>query len=288
MNRLEIFKQHRSRLFAIAYRMLGSVSDTEDILQEAWLRWQLSEGTIQSPKAYLSKIVTRLSIDSLRSARVKREQYIGCWLPEPLLTPHASNLTDQAELAESLSFAFLTLLECLSPTERAVFLLREVFEYSYSEIAAIVDKNEANCRQIFHRARQHLNPGRQEETLSTWEQEALIEQFLKYWRQGDVQSLISLMTEDITFFGDGGGKATAIRFPLQSRFKVARFLVAIGQSRLLPTLTSHIKQVNGCPGIINLLDAMPHSVFSFEFEGKRIRKIFAVVNPEKLTDLDII
>lgn len=287
MERLEIFNQHRSLLFAIAYRMLSSVSDAEDIVQETWLRWQGVEGAIQSPRAFLSKLVTHLCIDHLRSARVKREQYVGSWLPEPLLTSQTSDVVDHAELAESLSFAFLTLLDCLSPTERAVFLLREVFNYNYADIAKILDKNEPNCRQILRRARQHLDLRKQNHSLAAPEQEALVEQFLECWNQGDVNALTALMAEDITFWGDGGGKVVAVRYPLQGHSKVAHFLTAIRRSKLLPTFTSQVLQVNCQLGIVNSVDGSPHSVFSFEFTDKRISAIFAVVNPEKLRGLDL-
>ncbi len=282
MNRLEAFNEYRSLLFAIAYRMLSSVSDAEDIVQEVWMRWQGVEGEIQSPKAFLSKLATHLCVDHLRAARVRRERYVGSWLPEPLLTSQTSDFVDQAELAESLSLAFLTLLDCLSPTERAVFLLRGVFHYTYTDIAKILSKNEPNCRQIFRRARQHLDLHKQNHSSATPEQESLVEQFLEYWNQGDAEALIALMAEDVTFWGDGGGKVVAVRYPLRGRFKVAHFLTAIRRSRLLPTFTSQVLPVNGQLGIVNSADGNLHSIFSFGFTNQRISAIFAVVNPEKL------
>lgn len=280
MNQLDLFNQHRSLLFAIAYRMLGSVSDAEDIVQEVWIRWQNTDSTVQSPKAFLSKIVTRLCIDHLRSTRVKREHYVGAWLPEPLVTE--SIIKDSAELAESLSFAFLMLLECLPPTERAVFLLREVFDYSYDDVAKTVGKSVPNCRQIVHRARQHLMLRRPAISLNPHAKDILIEQFLAYWNQGDLHALIALMAEDVTFWSDGGGKVIAAQKPLYGCIKVARFLVAIQRSRLTPTLVPQVVAINGQPGIINLVDDKPHSIFSFDVLGDRIQSIFAVVNPEKL------
>ncbi len=284
MNRLELFNQHRLLLFAIAYRMLGSVADAEDMVQEAFLRWQqASDQKVQSPKAYLSAIVTRLCIDHLRSAQREREQYVGTWLPEPLGTPQIANTADFAELAESLSIAFLFLLERLSPIERAVFLLREVFDYDYIEIGKIVDKSAANCRQIMHRARQNLSsrPPRYNSLLQ--QQEQVVEQFLQAWIGGDLQTLLALMTEDITSWSDGGGKVVAALKPLHGSGKVARFLLAIRSSKILPTLTSHLAQINGQLGIINYTDRYPHSVVTFDFSDDcRIRNIFAVVNPEKL------
>jgi RNA polymerase sigma-70 factor, ECF subfamily len=281
MERLEIFNQYRSLLFAIAYRMLGSVTEAEDIVQETWIRWQQAKSVAQSPKAFLSTTVTRLCIDYLRSARIKREQYTGTWLPEPLIA-ESTEVVDCAELAESLSFAFLMLLECLSPTERAVFLLREVFDYDYEAIAKTVGKSIPNCRQIVRRARQHLVLRRPSFAPTFHDQDILVEQFIDCWNHGDLQGLISLMAEDITFWSDGGGNAVAAQKPLSGCLKVARFLVAIRRSRLTPTLISRVAVVNGQLGVVNVVDNKLHSTFSFEFTGNSIRSIFAVVNPEKL------
>jgi RNA polymerase sigma-70 factor, ECF subfamily len=281
MERLEIFNQYRSLLFAIAYRMLGSVTEAEDIVQETWIRWQRTESVVQSPKAFLSTTVTRLCIDYLRSARIKRERYKGTWLPEPLIA-ESTEVTDYAELAESLSFAFLMLLECLSPTERAVYLLREVFDYDYEAIAKTVGKSIPNCRQIVRRARQHLVLRRPSVAPISLDQDILVEQFIACWNHGDLQGLIALMAEDITFWSDGGGNAVAAQKPLSGCLKVARFLVAIRHSRLTPTLTSQVAVVNGQLGVVNIMDNKLHSTFSFEFTGDSIRSIFAVVNPEKL------
>jgi RNA polymerase sigma-70 factor, ECF subfamily len=280
MNRLDLFNQYQSLLFAISYRMLGSVTEAEDIVQEAWIRWQSTDSIVRSPKAFLSKIVTRLCIDHLRSARMKREQYTGTWLPEPIMEPSSSN--DCAELEESVSFAFLMLLECLSPTERAVFLLREVFDYDYEMIAKTVGKSISNCRQINRRARQHFVLRRPTVTPNSHESNIRVEQFLDYWSHGDLHGLIALMAEDVTFWSDGGGKVVAAQKPLYGCVKVARFLVAIRCSRLTPTLVSQVVAVNGQPGVINIVDEKLHSTFSFEFSGDRIQSIFAVVNPEKL------
>jgi RNA polymerase sigma-70 factor, ECF subfamily len=279
MNQLDLFDQYRSLLFAIAYRMLGSVTEAEDILQEAWIRWQSTESIVQSPKAFLSSVVTRLCIDHLKSASVKREHYTGTRLPEPLITEPAE---DYAELAESLSFAFLMLLECLSPTERAVFLLREVFDYDYETIAKTVGKSSSNCRQIVHRARRHLVLRKPAIASNSHNNDILVEQFLTCWNHGDLQGLIALMAEDITFWSDGGGKVIAAQKPLFGCLKVARFLVAIRRSRLTPILVSQVVKVNGQSGVVNIVDEKTHSTFSFEFVSNRIQSIFAVVNPEKL------
>lgn len=287
MNCFEHFSQYRPLLFSIAYRMLGSVADAEDMVQETFLRCQrVSQGAVQSPKRYLAAIVTRLCIDHLRSARVQREHYVGSWLPEPLISNQAANQEDHAELAESLSFAFLTLLECLSPIERAIFLLREVFDYDYKDIAKIVDKSIPNCRQILRRARQHIlyKPN---VDISLQQKVKLTEQFLTSWYQGDMEGLVALMAEDATFWSDGGGKVVAAQRPLHGSVKVARFLTAIRRSKLLPRFTSQVAQVNGQPGIMNLVDDRPQSIFSFEFVDGYVQSIFAVVNPDKLRSVQL-
>lgn len=287
MNCLEHFIEYRPVLFAIAYRMLGSVVDAEDMVQETFIRCQqATHVTVQSPKTYLSTIVTRLCIDHLRSARVKREKYIGSWLPEPLITE--SYCVDRAELAESLSFAFLTLLECLSPIERAIFLLREVFDYDYVDIARIVDKSVPNCRQIFRRARQHLVLRKPNINTSLQQKEQIVERFLANWNQGDIKGLVTVMAEDVTFWSDGGGQVVAALKPLHGNLKVARFLSAIRSSKLLPTFTSQIAQINGQLGIINIVDNHPQSIFSFEFVDGYVQSIFAVVNPNKLSAIQLL
>ncbi len=287
MARLELFNQYRSLLFAIAYRMLGSTADAEDMVQEAWIRWQSTQTAVESPKAFLSSLITRLCIDQLRSARVQRERYVRIWLPEPLITEQANDTGDDAELAESLSFAFLTLLECLSPTERAIFLLREVFDYDYGEIAKTVGKSIPNCRQIVCRARQHLVLRRSNIRPSLQQKEEVVAQFLTSWNQGDLQELVALMAENITFWSDGGGQVIAAQRPLHGCQKVARFLVAIRRSRLIPTLSSQIIQINGQPGFLNFAEGQPQSIFSFEFVSEGIEAIFAVVNPQKLKAIQL-
>lgn len=287
MNRLEQFNQHRPLLFSIAYRMLGSVVDAEDMVQETFLRWQqVATETVQSARAYLSSIITRLCIDHLRSARVQREYYVGSWLPEPILTQQTPDPANTVELADTLSTAFLVLLEKLSPLERAVFLLREVFEYDYDEIGMIVDKSPTNCRQIVRRAKQHLvsqrHPPRFE--VSPQHREQIVEQFLQACQVGDLQGLIGLLAEDITLCSDGGGKVTAALKPLYGTGKIARFLLAIRRHK--PTnFTSQIAEINGQPGIINYIGNQPQSVMTFEFAFDRIQSVFIVVNPDKLQHL---
>jgi len=209
-NDLEVFDSYRPLLFAIAYRMVGSVMDAEDIVQDAYLRWQRREdAAVQSARAYLSAIVTRLSIDHLRSAHTQRETYIGTWLPEPLITEREPDMDDTAVLHESLSMAFLVLLESLTPDERAVFLLHDVFAYDFHEIATIVGKSEANCRQVARRARQQIQARRPRFDPSPERQEQLTEQFITACTNGDLSGLLATLAHDATFWADGGGKARA-------------------------------------------------------------------------------
>lgn len=283
MDALAVFNEYRSLLFAIAYRMLGSVSDAEDILQEVWIRWQSSSVEVRSPKSFLSSITTRLCIDQLRSARKQREQYVGTWLPEPIATGNEPQ--GQIELAESLSFAFLTLLECLSPTERAVFLLREVFDYDYGAIAEVVGKSIVNCRQIARRARLQLSTNSASQPYhppSSPEQTATVTQFLQCWHQGDINGLVNLMAPEVSFYSDGGGKANTARRPLRGIQKVSRFLVAIQTSRLIPKFRSEVVELNGQSGILNHIQGQTQSVFNFSVEQQKIQTILAVVNPDKL------
>src|SRR6516165_2648471 len=210
----------RGLMFSIAYRMTGSVSEAEDLVQEAFFRLERAQQrgvVVESPKAYLAAATTRLAIDHMRSARVRRESYIGTWLPEPVLTDLDHNPEHMAELSDSLSVAFLVLLESLSPVERAVFLLREVFDYSYEDIAQIVNKSEANCRQIFGRARKHLDAHHARFEASAEQNEALVQSFLAAARGGDLDQLVDLLAADAVMCGDGGGKASAVRQALHGR-----------------------------------------------------------------------
>jgi RNA polymerase sigma-70 factor (ECF subfamily) len=281
-NATELFDQYRFLLFSIAYRMTGSATDAEDIVQEAFLRW-LEQDTqkVQSSKAYLSTVVTRLCIDQLRSARTQREVYVGPWLPEPLLTDQ-HDPTETAALAESLSFAFLVMLESLGPLERAVFLLREVFDYDYAEIAAIVGKSEANCRQVLHRAHQHLGQRRPRFDVSHEQQERITYQFLRASANGDMQELLDLLTDDIVFTADGGGKARAGLNLVHGADKVARGLLG-GLHKMPSGVQGDIEEINGQPAIVGwYLDGRPYGVLLLDVEGERVRSIYVVVNPDKL------
>src|SRR5215217_3495318 len=221
------YEDLRPLLFSIAYRMVSSVSESEDIVQEAYLRIHRAEAEgvrVESPKSYLAAVVTRLSIDHLKSARARREHYVGQWLPEPLLTDPAPDTAAQAETADSLSMAFLVLLESLTPVERAVFLLREVFDYDYAEIAKIVRRSEDNCRQLYVRARRHIDEGRPRFEASREQRDELAQRFLAAAQQGDTEALIELLAADVVVYGDGGGKAPSWTEPIYGRERVAKLM----------------------------------------------------------------
>ena len=279
----EIFARYRSKLHAIAYRMLGTVGDAEDMVQEAFIKWQqVSLPEIKSPQAYLTTIVTRLCIDHLRSAKVRREQYIGEWLPEPMVAHQKDQPSELVELADSLAMAFLVMLERLSPIERAVFLLREVFEYDYDEISQIVDKNSANCRQIFRRAKQHIGSRRSRFSTSLQQQEQLTKKFLEACELGNLPGLIDLLAADITLYSDGGGKVKALLKPIKGVTKVARFLTALRRSKLIPNYDTELVWANGCIGLIYTFEGSVQNVVTFEFIGNQIHSIYFVRNPDKL------
>jgi RNA polymerase sigma-70 factor, ECF subfamily len=280
--RTEDFERHRSLLFSIAYRMLSSVTDAEDIVQEAYLRWrEVPEAEVRSPKSYLSAVVTRLSIDRLRSARVQREEYVGPWLPEPLISERAEEIADSTELDETLSMAFLVLLESLNPMERAVFLLREVFAYDYDEISRIVDKSEANCRQIAHRARQSVATRRPRFERSPEQEERLTQQFVEACTSGDMEGLVGLLSEEVTLWSDGGGKVAAAPYPIHGPERVARFL--LGVLRMVPPgFSARPTWVNGGPGVVGYVDGHPTSVVTLDVANGRLQGVRIVVNPDKL------
>lgn len=280
------FIQYRPYLFSIAYRMLGSVMDAEDMVQDAYLRWtKVDAGLIEQPKAFLAKIVTRLCIDHLRSAQVTRESYVGPWLPEPLATA-APDSESLVLIADTLSLAFLRLLERLTPNERAVYLLRHVFDYEYGEISEIVEKSEAACRQLFRRARQHLTS--QEARFDTqWaEQEALVNAFWEACQQNDTESLRSILAEDVVMWSDGGGKVTAARKPVKSVEKVITFLFGI--MRLAPpSYRVKFGVCNHQPAAQVWVDGQLISVMIVDVRHGRVQNIFTVLNPDKLRHLQV-
>jgi RNA polymerase sigma-70 factor (ECF subfamily) len=281
----ELFNEYRPRLFSIAYRMLGSVMDAEDMVQEAFLRWQRTAlGQITSPRSYLTAVITRLCIDHLGAAYVRRESYVGPWLPEPLVT-EGDAMTDLAARADSLSLAFLILLERLTPVERAVFLLHEVFDYPYEEIAGIVEKSATNCRQIGQRARRHVHADRPRFDSSPAEQERLTQQFMQSCASGDLNALIAILADDITLWADSGGKAAAARRPVHGAENVARFLLG-GLAKAQQSVTTRVTRINGQPGlIVRAGDAV--YVTALDIADGRIQAIRSIANPEKLRGLDI-
>jgi RNA polymerase sigma-70 factor (ECF subfamily) len=283
---VETFERHRPLLFSIAYRMLGSVMEAEDVVQEAYLRWRrASADEVRSPKSYLSAIVTRLSIDRLRWAKSRREQYVGPWLPEPLPDERRQEVGEAAILDESLSMAFLVLLESLTPTERAVFLLREVFGYDYPEIARIIDKSEANCRQISRRARQSVSARRPRFESSPEQEERLMGSFLEACMNGDMEGLLALLSEDVILWSDGGGRTRAALNPIHGADKVARFFSGILR-KAPPGLVVRQARINGHPGFVGYFeDGSPQSVTTFDAAEVSIRAIRLVVNPEKLRNI---
>ncbi|MDQ2786383.1 MAG: RNA polymerase sigma-70 factor [Chloroflexota bacterium] len=282
----EMFNAYRPLLFSIAYRMLGSAMDAEDIVQEAFLRWQQHDpAAVTSPKSYLTTVVTHLSIDYLRSARVRREEYVGQWLPEPLVTDERAVDADPVALAESLSMAFLMLLERLTPIERAVFLLHEVFAYPFDEIALIVGKSRANCRQIALRARRHLGAERPRFISHQEEQERLTEQFMRACTSGDLKALLTLLADDVTAYADGGGKVAAARRAIHGSDRVGRFFIGIA-AKAPPTFSFHIATINGQPTLLGELDGCPYAVYALEVAAGRIRAIRTVINPDKLHGLE--
>jgi RNA polymerase sigma-70 factor (ECF subfamily) len=279
---LDLFYQHRSLLFSIAYRMLGTVADAEDMVQEAFLRWQrVSVSDIDSPRAFLVTIVSRLCINQLQTARTKREEYFGQWLPEPLLTendPSAAMAMD-----ESLSMGFLVLLERLNAAERAVFLLREVFEYEYHEIASITRLTEGNCRQILRRARQHITEGRPRFDPTPEKRDELLERFLGATVAGDMDGLISILSNDIVLYTDGGGKASAVPEPIYGPVNVSRLLIMSLKKFAPKNLEIRRAQINGQPGILSYANGIAETVIILNIADEHIRNIYIVRNPEKLT-----
>ena len=279
----------RPLLLSIAYRMVGSVTEAEDLVQETYLRFHRSTTAgelIDSDKAYLSAIVTHLAMDHLRSARVRREQYVGSWLPEPLVTDEAPDPAERAETADSLSMAFLVLLESLSPVERAVFLLREVFGFGYDEVARMVHKSEDNCRQIAARARRHVEPRRPRFEASRRQKEELAERFFAAVGQGDLDGLMELLAADVVMMGDGGGKVPAILQPLHGRQRVARFLAGIGRRLRDAGMWMRPAEINGQPGAITFdSDGRIFNVVSLDIAEGHVQTVCGILNPDKLRHL---
>jgi RNA polymerase sigma-70 factor (TIGR02957 family) len=281
------FVAHRGLLFTVAYEMLGSAADAEDVVQETWLRWDAIGGVARAevgdPRAFLVRMVTRKALDRLRSNARRREEYVGEWLPEPLLT--APDVADDVELAENVSIAMLTVLETLTPTERAVFVLREVFDTPYDEIAEAVGKSAAAVRQVAHRAREHVAARRPRMEVSRTEQQAVVERFVAAVTQGDLQGLLDVLAPDVVAVADGGGVVQAVVNPVIGAKKVANLLRPF--NRLAPDAEILPVLLNGAPGvlIVGTVDVADTAI-SFVVENGRISRIYAIRNPAKLGRID--
>ncbi|WP_422774004.1 RNA polymerase sigma-70 factor [Plantactinospora sp. WMMC1484] len=279
------FVAHRSLLFTVAYEMLGSVADAEDVVQETWLRWaalaDAERGAVREPRAYLVRIVTRLCLNRLRTLARQREEYVGEWLPEPLLT--SPDVAEDVELAESVSIAMLAVLETLLPTERAVFVLREVFDVPYDEIAEALDKSPAAVRQIATRARRHVAARRPRMSVSRSEQEQVVERFLAALATGDVPGLLKVLAPDVLVVGDGGGLAPTIPKPVRGAGKVAPVMARFAE--VTPAVRASVVDLNG--GIAARIDpgGENDTAVSFVIEDGRITQIYAIRNPHKLERL---
>ncbi len=277
---------HRSLLFTVAYEMLGSAADAEDVVQEAWLRWSdlgaEKQAAVRDTRAYLVRVVTRQALNRLRTQVRRREQYVGPWLPEPLLT--SPDVAEDVELADSVSFAMLTVLETLGPMERAVFVLREVFQTPYDEIADAVGKTPTGVRQIAHRAREHVAARRPRVQVTQAERRAVVESFLTAVRSGDIQALLQVLAPDVVVVSDGGGVVAAARRPIEGAEKVGALLSGLatlpGVFEALPVW------LNGAPAARFTLDGELNTVASLVIENGRITRIYAVRNPHKLARLD--
>ncbi|MFG1681216.1 RNA polymerase sigma-70 factor [Nonomuraea sp. NPDC049269] len=277
----EVFVAHRNLLFTVAYEMLGSVADAEDVLQETWLRWmKVDMGQVRDQRAYLVRITTRRSLDRLRTMRRRKEAYVGSWLPEPLLT--TPDVAEDVELAESVSMALMLVLETLSPTERAVFVLREAFGVSYDEIAATVGKNPAAVRQIAHRARRHVDARRPREVISPSEARTALESLRRALETRDLQGLLDVLAPEVVLVGDGGGVKKAAPRPITGAGKVSRLIIG-GLGKAGVAVTGDPTVVNGNPALVLRLDGEIDGVIAIRVEDTRITGLYYVRNPEKLT-----
>jgi len=278
----DVFTQYRPLLFSIAYRMTGTRADAEDAVQEAFLRWQAADrDSIESPRAFLITVVSRICVDVLKSAQRKREVYVGSWLPEPIVGP----ASEPAELAESLSLAFLHVLESLSPAERVAFLMHDVFDASYSEIAEALDTSGANARQLAARARQHLQGRRPKVRVEREKQSELLWAFVRACAEGDATALFGLLKQDAVLYSDGGGKVPAAINPIYGDDRIVRFI--LGLRRKTPgALGGFAVEVNGAPGAAITMDGRPYMIHAIEVDEDRIRTVFCIMNPEKVPDFD--
>jgi RNA polymerase sigma-70 factor (ECF subfamily) len=282
---LSLFEEHRQLLFGIAYRMLGSVADAQDMVQETYLRWQqVTDEAILSPRSWLTTVITRLCINQLQLARVQRESYVGLWLPEPLIDERAGNPADIAALADSLSLAFLVLLETLSPTERAVYILREAFDCEFSDIARIIEKSEANCRQILTRARQRIEERRPRYDVSPADAEKLVIPFVAALKNGDFEAMLAKLAENVVLVADGGDKPGVLLKALHGPETVARAMIHASRKH---GFGGEVRwaSINGLPGFVRFEDGVARAVLAFGVAGGRIQAVFVISNPAKLRHL---
>jgi RNA polymerase sigma-70 factor (ECF subfamily) len=281
------FGELRPLMFSVAYRMLGSITEAEDVVQEACLRMHAgAPGVLRSPEAYAVTVTARLAIDALRSARRRRERYIGPWLPDPLAGPDQADPAWRFEMDETVSVAFLVLLEKLTPVERAVFLLREVFGYPYADVADVAGKSEAACRQALHRARQHLRDSHARFVVPAAERDRLAGRFFAAVRDGDLAGLEAMLSDDVVFYGDGGGQAPAVREPVRGPARVARFVLGLARQARRLGIQLEPVQVNGQPGARALApDGTIQAVLSLDISNSRVGAIYNQINPGKLSHL---
>ncbi|WP_369142933.1 RNA polymerase sigma-70 factor [Streptomyces sp. R44] len=284
----ELFEEHRPMLLGVAYRMLGRTADAEDVVQEAWLRWTAADrDAVREPRAFLVRITTRLAIDRLRQAQVRRESYVGPWLPEPLVTdfgPAAPDSAERALLADSVSLAVLVVLESLSPLERAVFVLREAFGFPYGEIATALDRSEAAVRQLAGRARRHVDEGRPRYDVDPAERRDVTERFLSAAAGGDLGALLALLAPDVRLVGDSGGKSKAPLRIIESADKVGRFLASIAPDSWAGYAIRFL-ELNGTPAVLVLVDGKPDTVFQVELRDGLVQCVYIHRNPDKLQGL---
>lgn len=289
----ETFRRHRGQLNAVAYRILGSVVDAEDVVQEAWLRWSRSDGTaVRDPRAFLVRVTTRHAIDRLRRLKARRESYVGPWLPEPMVTEH--DPADDVVMADSISMAMLVVLETLSPLERAVFVLREAFGMTHAEIAEILERTEDAVRQLARRAREHVGQGAVRYAADRPTHEAVTARFLAATADGDLQALMRVLAPEVVLVADGGGRTLAPRRPLHGAEKVARFLLAAvtprGTARFLesvmdgpaPDTVLRVVDINGRPGVVVTADGRGVAALAIDVDGDTVAGLYLVANPEKL------
>jgi RNA polymerase sigma-70 factor (ECF subfamily) len=284
----EVFEAHRDLMFAVAYRMLGTITDAEDAIQDAWLRWSAApHSEVADPRAYLAKIVVNTALNRLRSARARRESYIGPWLPEPMLTETRPDPAEQAELADSVSLAMLVVLESLTPEERAVFVLREVFALSYAEIGAALGRPDATVRQIAHRAREHVQARRPRFDVDRTQQREVTQRFLDAATGGDIEGLMAVLAPSVTLLTDGGGKARAALRPINGARKVARFIAAIStrpyMGMEISSMSLEAAEINGGPGTLVTLGGQPVAVVTVTVADGHITAIQLIANPDKLS-----